>query len=390
MAAPRTVRIAAALILAWALAGCTGASTTASSSVATTSASPTSSSASASPAQPQSGTIVAEPVATGLDHPATFVVAPDGAIFYGERLTGEIRRIDPTTGKNTSVFTIPAVVGAATNEQGLDGLTVPPTFPQQPWIYAYATRKVNGVARDQIVRIRMDGNKGTSMQLVLDVQVAGVRHNGGRLLFGPDGMLYVVVGETYNSTLAQDLSVNGGKVLRMTPTGGIPADNPIAGKRIFSYGNRNSFGLAFDPKTKNLWETENGPECNDELNLIQAGKNYGWGPSETCSGQAPQDTNGDGPKPVLPKTFYPITIGPTGIAFCEGCGLGTAREGHLFFGSFNTGDIHEVTLNADRTKVVRDATPFNHGTFVLSIEPGPDGTLFFSDGTGIYRLALQG
>ena len=86
------------------------------------------------------------------------------------------------------------------------------------------------------------------MHLVLDVQVAGERHNGGRMLFGPDGMLYVVVGETYDSALAQDRSVNGGKVLRMTPTGGVPGDNPFTGSRIFSYGNRNSFGLAFDPQ----------------------------------------------------------------------------------------------------------------------------------------------
>jgi len=389
MIARRLVRIAATLSVAWGLAACTGGSTTASSSVAPTTSPPTSSSVPPSPDQPTSGTIVAEPVATDLDHPATFVFDAGGAIFYGERLTGEIRRIDPNTGKNTSVFTVPKVVGDVANEQGLVGLALPPTFPQDPWLYAYATRMVGGVAHDQIVRIRLNGNRGSSMHLVLDVQVAGERHNGGRMLFGPDGMLYVVVGETYDSALAQDRSVNGGKVLRMTPSGGVPADNPFAGSRIFSYGNRNSFGLAFDPQTGDLWETENGPECNDELNRILAGRNYGWGPSETCSGKAPQNTNGDGPKPLLPKVFYPITIGPTGIAFCDGCGLGTAREGHLFFGSFNTGDIHEVTLNADRTDVAKDATPFNHGNLVLSIESGPDGSLYFSDGVGIFRLALE-
>ncbi len=385
MKAPRTL----ALVVLALLAACTGSSATTSPTVAITPSSTTTSNA-PTPAQPKTGTIVAEPVATDLDHPATFVFDDNGAIFYGERLTGEIRRIDPATGKNTSVFTIPHVVGDVANEQGLVGLTLPPDFPKDSWLYAYATRMVNGVARDQILRITLDGDRGTSMHLVLDVQVAGERHNGGRMLFGPDGMLYVVVGETYNSKLAQDRSVNGGKVLRMTPTGGVPADNPFAGSRIYSYGNRNSFGLAFDPKTGDLWETENGPECNDELNRILPGRNYGWGPSETCDGKAPGDTNGDGPRPVLPLIFYDTTIGPTGIAFCDGCGLGTAREGHLFFGSFNTGDIHEVTLDADRTGVARDATPFNHGNLVLSIETGPDGALYFSDGVGIFRLALQG
>ena len=337
---------------------------------------------------PAGGELVARPVATGLDHPATFVLDRTGAIFYGERLTGEIRRIDPKTGKDTSVFTIPNVVGEVTNEQGLVGLTVPPSFPQTPLLYAYATRMVHGVAHDQILTIQMNGDRGTHMRILLDVQVAGVRHNGGRMLFGPDGMLYVVAGETEQSDLAQDRSVNSGKVLRMTPTGGIPKDNPFPGSRVYSYGHRNSFGLAFDPKTGDLWETENGPECNDELNRIEPGRNYGWGPSETCSGKAPDDTNQDGPKPVPPQLSYATTIGPTGIAFCDRCGLGSSREGDLFFGAFNTGDIHEVELSADRLTATRDTTPFNHGNLVLSIEPGPDGTLYFSDGVGIFRLTL--
>ena len=184
MKGPRTF----ALVVLVLLSACTGSSTTTSPTAATT-PSPTSTSNAPTPSQPRTGTIVAEPVATDLDHPATFVFDDSGAIFYGERLTGEIRRIDPATGKDTSVFTIPHVVGDVANEQGLVGLTLPPDFPKDPWLYAYATRMVNGVARDQIVRIPLHGDRGTSMHLVLDVQVAGERHNGGRMLFGPDGML---------------------------------------------------------------------------------------------------------------------------------------------------------------------------------------------------------
>ncbi len=370
------------------LAACTTSTTTTTSTASATTPAVTSPPAS-SPSQPSGGTIVEKMVATDLDHPATFVIDDTGAIFYGERLTGEIRRIDPKTGKNTSVFTIPDVIGNVTNEQGLVGLTVPPSFPQQPYLYAYATRKVGGTAVDQILKIRMNGDTGTGMQLVLTVQKAGIRHNGGRLLFGPDGMLYVVVGETEQSQLAQDKSVNSGKVLRVTPSGGVPKDNPFKGSLIYSYGHRNSFGLAFDPKTHDLWETENGPECNDELNRIIPGRNYGWGPSENCQGEAPQDTNGDGSRPVLPQLFYPQTIGPTGIDFCDGCHLGTQREGDLFFGAFNTGDIHEVSLNTAHTEAVQDSTPFNHGNLVLSIETGPDGSLYFSDGVGIFKLELK-
>jgi glucose/arabinose dehydrogenase len=370
------------------LAGCTGTTT-----ATTASESPTPATSRPSPtpsAEPRTGTIVADPVATGLDHPAAFVVAPDGAIFYGERLTGEIRRIDPSTGNDTHVFTVPGVIGKPTNEQGLVGIAVPPDFPETPALYAYASRTASGRARDQIVRIRTTGGAAHAMQLVLDVKEASERHNGGRMLFGHDGMLYIVVGESYDSSRAQDVHDNGGKVLRLTPAGAVPKDNPFPGSYAYSIGNRNSFGLAFDTRTDDLWETENGPECNDEINRIRRGFNYGWGPAETCHGRAPRNTNQDGTAPTLPLTFYPVTQGLTGIAFCDGCGLGSAREGDAFVGSFNTGDIHELTLNEDRTEIVRDTTPFNHGTFVLSLERGPNGTIYFSDGSGIYRLTLEG
>src|SRR6185503_11470023 len=137
------------------LAACTASTTSGETTPPVTTPPATSASASTSPAQPAGGTIVEKTVATNLDHPATFVIDPSGAIFYGERLTGEIRRIDPKTGKNTSVFTIPDVIGNLTNEQGLVGLALPPSFPQTPYLYAYATRKVNGVAVDQIFRIKM-------------------------------------------------------------------------------------------------------------------------------------------------------------------------------------------------------------------------------------------
>src|SRR3954470_7144457 len=186
---PRILICVAAMLLV----GCT-ASTTSSATVPVATSAPASTTApsSSSPAQPTAGTIVEKTVASGLDHPATFVFDRTGAIYYGERLTGEIRRIDPTTGKNTSVFTIPDVIGTLTNEQGLVGLTVPPSFPQQPWLYAYATRKVKGVAEDQILWIRMDGDTGTGMQLMVNEQHAAIHHKGGRLAVGRDGISHVV------------------------------------------------------------------------------------------------------------------------------------------------------------------------------------------------------
>ena len=138
----------------------------------------------------------------------------------------------------------------------------------------------------------------------------------------------------------------------MTPSGGVPSDNPIAGSRVFAFGIRNSFGFTFDPQTDSLWETENGPECNDEINLIAGGGNFGWGPNENCGGNAPGNTNNSGPTPRrLPKLWFEGTIGITGDAFCDGCGLGSQVDGQLFFGDVNTGVLRRVALNAARDDV---------------------------------------
>ena len=108
-------------------------------------------------------------------------------------------------------------------------------------------------------------------------------------MFGPDGKLYVVVGDNDNPALAQNLAVLAGKMLRLNPDGTVPSDNPRAGSPIIGYGIRNSFGFTFDPQSGRLWETENGPECNDEINLVArlTLRNFGWGPSADLQLAAP-------------------------------------------------------------------------------------------------------
>src|SRR5688572_15685454 len=130
------------------------------------------------------------------------------------------------------------------------------------------------------------------------IMAAAERHNGGHISFGPDGQLYVVIGESTDPALSQDGSAYAGKVLRLSPNGSVPTDNPIPVSPLFATGVRNSFGFAFDPETGHLWETENGPECNDEINRVPRGANLGWGPSAACTGDA-RGTNADGSDVVL-------------------------------------------------------------------------------------------
>jgi glucose/arabinose dehydrogenase len=337
-------------------------------------------------ATPARAATVAAPVATGLAFPAAFTVAPSGRVFYGERLTGVVRMIDPGSGWTAPFVTVPDL--ATAGEQGLLGIALDPEFATNPFVYIYATRVVSGVAENQILRVRSFRATGTSMTVIYRAPAASV-HNGGRILFGPDRMLYVVTGDIASPANSQNVGSPLGKVLRMTSLGAVPPDNPFPGSLTWAYGIRNSFGLAFDPMTSALWETENGPACNDELNRIGKGLNFGWGPTQTCATppSPPLNTNRDGPSPVLPAAFYPSPPAVTGVAFCSACGLGAASEGALFYGTFNTREIRQVAFTSRaRHRVASETVAYTHPSSILSLERGPDGSLYFSDPSGIYRL----
>jgi len=329
-------------------------------------------------------------VATGLDQPVTFTFTPQGRIFYGEKATGEIRVVNPATHTNRHFFTISNVVSAG--EQGLLGLALDPDYPTRPFVFAYATRNTSGGERDQILRMKNVGGHAQDVRVIFSSNTtAGQYHDGGRILFGPDGFLYAVQGEAHDSSNAQDRTNAAGKVLRMTRTGAAAPGNPFGSpkdKRIWSFGLRNSFGFDFDPQTGRLWESENGTSCNDEINRIVRGGNFGWGPNQDCgSGSAPQNTNNSGPVPrILPKRWFTPTIAPTGLVFCRHCGLGDASLGRMFFGAFNTHQIRRVTLTSDRLGIKSQAVVYTNADGIYSMEAGPGGALYFSAGAGIFKL----
>jgi glucose/arabinose dehydrogenase len=322
-----------------------------------------------------------------LAFPAAFTITPSGSrILYGERSTGRIRWLNPATGATSQFYTIPNV--ATAGEQGVLGLALHPSYPANKNVWAFVTRRQSGGAvANQLVRIRPDG-RGFA---ILRRLPAAVNHNGGRIMFGPDRKLYVVIGDNSSPSRAQRLGGLAGKMLRLNSDGTVPGDNPRSGSPIIAYGIRNSFGFTFDPQTGRLWETENGPECNDEINLIPrlSLTNFGWGPSHTCASPppAPRNTNSDGLNPVLPKFFYPSPPALTGAAFCEGCGL--SAFGQLFVGDFNTGRIHRATLTANRLDIASQSSFYNHPDYVLSVEtPLDGGRIYFSSSSNIFRLRL--
>jgi aldose sugar dehydrogenase len=324
--------------------------------------------------------VVAEPVVTGLNSPTSFVIGPTGRFYYVERSTGEVRVFDPADGSNHLVFDLPAA-------RDQFAITLHPSYPSTPFIYVWAKRSTPSGIKDQLLRIRAVDDMGTSFTTLLSLPT-GTYHHGARLLFGPDRMLWLTIGDEDVPANSQDLASPAGKLLRMTASGGIPAGNPFANSRVYAYGLRNSFGADFDPATGRLWLSENGPECNDEVDRVVKGRNYGWGPSWTCATPPapPRNTNQDGPNVMLPKWFWPTTIGTTGAAFCSGCGLGADIEGDLLVGDFNTGSIRALTLSSDRLRITGETPLYVNPQAVIGIEAGSDGSIYFNDFAGIYRL----
>ena len=329
-------------------------------------------------------TVGTKPVLTAT-WPAAFTFTPRGDIFFANRLTGEIKVFNHRTAVTHTFFDVPGVTGDAGNERGLLGLAIDPGFPTRPYVFAYATRMVNGTARNQILRIRSSGGVGVSFHVIFTSSTpANTFHNGGHLLFGGGGNLYTLIGEAGDPANSQSLATPAGKILRMTTAGKAPGNNRWGGL-IFVTGVRNSFGFTFNPATHKLWETENGPECNDEINQFSNGDNGGWGPHETCDGTI-GGTNQDGVNPRLPVQYYESVIAPTGTVFCpaSGCGLTAGTKGDLFFGTFDTQNIHE----ADPADIPgTDAIVLTWGTGILSMERNPaTGALYFSDSGGIFKL----
>ncbi|HJR97970.1 MAG TPA: PQQ-dependent sugar dehydrogenase [Actinomycetota bacterium] len=338
------------------------------------------------PASAGGGGVRAVKVAGGLNNPAAFTFTPNGTVVYLERGTGQVRFRNLKTGFDRRFFRITGVNGSG--ERGALGVAVHPGWPRKPFVYVYATRRAGGALRNQIVRIRERNGRGVGMTTILSTPASSSPyHNGGRILFGPDRKLYAIVGDGHSAANAQDTTKNlRGKILRLNPDGSRPRTNPvISGKRsrIFAYGIRNSFGFAFDPSNRRLWETENGPSCNDEVNLVRRGGNYAWGPHQSCP-----NTNQDGPAPRrLPKVNFSTPIGITGAVFCDGCGL-AGRDGDLLFGDCcGTGAVRRVTLNAARDDVLGGpVTMLNPPGAVLSMEAAPDGRIYFSTFNSIFRL----
>lgn len=259
---------------------------------------------------PAKGSVkVLRTVAQGLKSPWGLAVLPDGAgLLVSDRDDGTISKVDEKTGKITELGTVSGV--AAAGEGGLLGIALSPGFASDHMIYAYFT----SASDNRIVRMLWDGGKPAGEQLGAPDTVfkgipKGFIHNGGRIAFGPDGMLYAGTGESGRRGLAQDRKSLGGKILRLTPEGDPAPGNPFPGSPVYTYGHRNVQGLAWDDKQR-LFASEFGQDTWDELNAVKPGGDYGWPNAEGRSSD---------PKYVNPiAEWHTDDASPSGIAYVNG------------------------------------------------------------------------
>ncbi|MFI9027104.1 PQQ-dependent sugar dehydrogenase [Streptomyces sp. NPDC053560] len=259
---------------------------------------------------PAKGSVkVVSTLTTGLDSPWGVAVLPGGDLLVASRDTGKIVKVDAENGKKTELGSVPGV--AADGEGGLLGLAVSSTYGADHLVYAYFTT----ASDNRIVRMIYNDKRSAGDQLgAPDTVFKGIPkghiHNGGRIAFGPDKMLYAGTGETGDGEQAQDKDSLGGKILRMTPDGEPVHGNPSADSVVYSTGHRNVQGLAWDSGNR-LWASEFGQDTWDELNLIRPGGNYGWPDAEGKSG-------GDSSSVRPVEQWRTADASPSGIAYAKG------------------------------------------------------------------------
>lgn len=303
-------------------------------------------------------------MATGLSVPWGLDFLPDGRAVVTERDTARVLVITPPNGAGEGdvdeVGTVPETVPQG--EAGLLGVAVSPDFESDHLLYFYVCTADD----NQVVRAELDGDQLGETEPILTGIPNGFIHDGGRLAFGPDGYLYVSTGETGEDQLARERTGYSGKVLRITTSGEPAPDNPF-GDAVWSWGHRNVQGLAFDDDGR-LWASEFGSNAYDELNLIEAGDDYGWPIVE-----------GEGGEPDFhdPELTWPVDeASPSGLAY---------RDGELWMAALRGQRLWRITLDG---ATASDPTAYLAGEYgrLRTVAVAPDGRLWVTtsnlDGRG--------
>lgn len=291
-----------------------------------------------------------ETIATGLEVPWALAFLPNGKIIITER-SGSVKQLS-----EDKILEIGKINVHQNGESGLHGVAVHPDFEKNHFVYFYYTYSSNGgESQNKVVRYTFENDKIASPTTTVDRIPGAIFHDGGRIKFGPDGYLYITTGDAGNPSFAQDRNSLAGKILRATDDGKAAPGNPF-GNLTYSYGHRNPQGIAWDENGA-LWEVEHGSSATDEVNKIDAGKNYGWPQirgSETRTGMEP---------PKIQSGSN--TWAPAGAAF---------YNGSLYFGGLRGQALFEVNTS---TLELKEHFKGEFGR-IREVVLGPDNMLYIT------------
>jgi glucose/arabinose dehydrogenase len=330
---------------------------------------------------PVNGAVRVETVAKGLEHPWGLEFLPDGRMVVTER-PGRLRIVDRDGRVSEPLAGVPNVF--ARGQGGLLDVALSPNFAKDRLVYlSYAEPGEGGagtaVARGRLVERGLDKTEVVWRQAP---KVNSSNHFGSRIAFRPDGTLFVSAGDRFAyREKAQDLSTTIGKIVRINPDGSAPRDNPFAGRsgarpEIWSYGHRNVQAAALHPQTAELWTVEHGARGGDELNRVEAGKNYGW-PIITYGVDYSGAKIGEGTaKPGMeqPVYYWDPVIAPSGMTFYTGAAFGDWK-GDVLIGSLNPGGLVRLTMK--NGKVAREERYLGDlGERIRDVRQAADGSLY--------------
>jgi glucose/arabinose dehydrogenase len=323
-------------------------------------------------------------IASGLEHPWSVALLPQGGFLVTER-AGRLRRIATDGALSPPIAGVPAVW--AQGQGGLLDVELAPDFASSHRIYfSYAEPGPDGSAGTTVAMATLGDKALSDVRVIYRQQpkLVGPNHFGSRIAFDGKGHVFISQGERFDRMRAQQLDMLQGKLVRLNLDGSIPPDNPFVGHanarpEIWSYGHRNVQGLAIDPRTGRLWESEHGPRGGDEINLPEAGKNYGWpiisnGMDYTTNRPYPETIGTQAPGMESPYHVWKKSPGLSGMAFLVGHPE-SRWNNSLFLGALADHDLIRLSLDGDRI-VSEERLLDDLGARIRDVRVAADGSVY--------------